>query len=231
MENYKVNNYVLGRLLWGDGEELKCKILQTDAGISRDALVVETPSGDQAIMLESSVIKRYEELLPTPGPWFVEDNSITDEDGYLIAYVAPFGNVNTISRYGFDHNIADATLIAATPDLFDACQKVLTLNEDGSNREEILERAKNAIEKATGKDKEKPNYIKNCLDGLTNAIKKDEDYAWTWHCNIAMPIQDEGISNRYANEAAASVMKHIFDVDITKSEYYKAFDWNKNDDN
>lgn len=226
MENYKVNNYVLGRLLWGDGEELKCKILQIDAGISRDALVVETPSGGQAIMLESSVIKRYEELLPTLGPWFVEDNSITDEDGYLIAYVAPFANVNTIARYGFDHNIADATLIAAIPDLFDACQKILTLNEDGSNREEILKQAENAIKKATNGNK--TNYISNCLTGLTNAIKKDDDYAWTWHCNIAMPIHDEGISHQQANEAAASIMKHIFNVDVTKSDYWKLFDWTKN---
>lgn len=56
---YKINDYVLGRLLWGDGEVLKCKILKLDAGISRDAIIVETPTGDHAIMLESSIIGIY----------------------------------------------------------------------------------------------------------------------------------------------------------------------------
>jgi len=230
MENYKVNDYVLGRLLWGDGEELKCKILQIDAGISRDAVVVEKPSGDQAIMLESSIIKKYEELTTTPAPWFLEDDgSIVDQDGYLIAHTTPFANVNTVSRYGFTFNITDGRLIAAAPDLLNACQKALTLNDDGSNREEVFNQLKDAIKKAT--DKSEINYTKICFDGLKNAIKQDDDYAWTWFCNIAMPMQDQGITHQKANESAASIMKLFFDVDITKFDYYKAFDWNESDDN
>lgn len=221
MENYKVNDYVLGKTLWGDGEELKCKIIETDAHISRDAVIVETASGNREIMLESSITKKYEKLTPTPGSWTLEEDngSIVDQDGYLIAYAAPFANVNTISRYGFTFNITDGKLIAAAPDLLNACQKALTLNEDGSNREEIFSQLKDAIKKAT--DQTEINYTKICLDGLTNAIKKDEDYAWTWYCNINMPMQDEGVSFYHASIASAHIMKHIFDVDITKSDYWK----------
>lgn len=62
---------------------------------------------------------------------------------------------------------------------------------------------------------------KTAFELLKNAIQKDEDYAWTWHCNIAMPFIDQGGTHEQANKAAADFMKIAFDVDVTKFDYYQ----------
>ena len=62
---------------------------------------------------------------------------------------------------------------------------------------------------------------KDAMDHLRNKFKKDPEYAWSWHCNIAMASYDEGLSKPKANKAAARFMKNCFDVDTSKSEYYK----------
>lgn len=56
---------------------------------------------------------------------------------------------------------------------------------------------------------------------------KDADYAWSWHCNIAMPFYDalpEGEPDRHAraNRGAGRVMRHVFDVD-TMTQYNTDF--------
>lgn len=56
---------------------------------------------------------------------------------------------------------------------------------------------------------------------LAQAINSDEAYAWSWHCNIAMPIMDElGCSHLEANKAAARVMQTVFSVDMTKHPHF-----------
>ena len=54
---------------------------------------------------------------------------------------------------------------------------------------------------------------------------QDEEMAWGWHCNIAMPIWDScmdgKITHESANRAAANVMQHLFQVDITKTDNWK----------
>ena len=56
---------------------------------------------------------------------------------------------------------------------------------------------------------------------LTQAINSDPEYAWGWHCNLAMPIKDEiGCSHLDANKAAARIMQTIFSVDTTKNKYF-----------
>ena len=65
--------------------------------------------------------------------------------------------------------------------------------------------------------------MKENLDALKFAMKDDPDYAWAWHCNVAMPIKDSiGCSHKDANVAAARVMQHLFEVDITKMKEYQA---------
>ena len=54
---WAVGDTVNGSILWGDGSIMKCKIYKLDAGISRDAFIVETPSGDHAVMLLQSVVE------------------------------------------------------------------------------------------------------------------------------------------------------------------------------
>jgi hypothetical protein len=55
-------------------------------------------------------------------------------------------------------------------------------------------------------------------------IQASEDYAWTWHCCIAVSMQDEGVSHQTSNKAAARFMKLAFDVDVTKFSEWKAFE-------
>ncbi|QUT04030.1 hypothetical protein KFK14_12825 [Sphingobium phenoxybenzoativorans] len=53
------------------------------------------------------------------------------------------------------------------------------------------------------------------------ALMADPEYAWGWHCNLAMPILDAiGCSHQQANEAAAHLMQHLWSVDITMFEQY-----------
>lgn len=67
---------------------------------------------------------------------------------------------------------------------------------------------------------------------LTEQLKEDPEYAWSWHCNIAMGIfdrVDNQISHRKSNEIAASMMKSFFDIDITTNPSYETTVPNWND--
>jgi len=56
---------------------------------------------------------------------------------------------------------------------------------------------------------------------LKHAIRRDDSYAWSWHCGIAMAFVDEaGVAHATANRAAARFMQMCFDVDVTKSEQW-----------
>ena len=64
--------------------------------------------------------------------------------------------------------------------------------------------------------------IKPAFDAIAAAVKADPDYAWSWHCNVAMPSVDEGMDRAAANRAAARFMHIAFDVDTSKSPYFTA---------
>ena len=51
------------------------------------------------------------------------------------------------------------------------------------------------------------------IDFLKTQLQADEDYAWAWHCNIAMPMNDAGVDYNKANRIAANIMSIIFNVD------------------
>lgn len=59
---------------------------------------------------------------------------------------------------------------------------------------------------------------------LTQAMTDDPEYAWSVHCNVAVPIRDElggGLASQaIANRAAARVISHLFGVDMTQHEYF-----------
>lgn len=60
---------------------------------------------------------------------------------------------------------------------------------------------------------------------LEQLVRSDPEYAWTIHCNLAVPIMDSvGCTHEQANKAAARIMHHWFKVDITKHPHwgYKA---------
>ena len=55
--------------------------------------------------------------------------------------------------------------------------------------------------------------IKEAISALDKAMQSDPDYAWSWHCNIAMAMQDEGVDREKANKGAARFMQLAFGVD------------------
>ena len=58
------------------------------------------------------------------------------------------------------------------------------------------------------------------FDILRQEMIDDDDYAWGWHCNIAVPFMDEGGTHEAANKAAARAMYNIFSIDTSKNRHY-----------
>ena len=63
--------------------------------------------------------------------------------------------------------------------------------------------------------------INKAYDTIKKWINEDPEYAWAWHCNIAMPMQDEGCSYDLANRGTARVMSMLFGVDTSKNKNYR----------
>lgn len=61
---------------------------------------------------------------------------------------------------------------------------------------------------------------KHAMAALTEAMKADPEYAWSWHCNIAMVAVDAGAPHQEANERAAGFMRTAFDVDTRSSPHF-----------
>lgn len=57
---------------------------------------------------------------------------------------------------------------------------------------------------------------KEAFDTLKQAIQEDSEYAWSWHCNIAMMAKDAGASHKVGNDGAARFMQLCFGVDTQK---------------
>ncbi len=50
------------------------------------------------------------------------------------------------------------------------------------------------------------------MDHLSQAMKDDPSYAWSWHCIVACLLLDEGVPHDRANDRASSFMKLAFGV-------------------
>ena len=53
---------------------------------------------------------------------------------------------------------------------------------------------------------------------LTRQMHRDTEYAWTWHCNLAMAAYDEGLEHHAANRAAGRFMSSLFRLNTTQLE-------------
>ena len=53
---------------------------------------------------------------------------------------------------------------------------------------------------------------------LTRQMHRDTEYAWTWHCNLAIAAYDEGLEHHAANRAAGRFMNSLFRLDTTRLE-------------
>jgi hypothetical protein len=61
---------------------------------------------------------------------------------------------------------------------------------------------------------------------LSAAVSQDSEYAWSIHCNLAMPIMDElKCTHEQANKAAARIMSHWFQMDMTKHPHWITMGW------
>ena len=57
------------------------------------------------------------------------------------------------------------------------------------------------------------DVVPKALAALSSAMQSDPDFAWTWHCNIAMTAQDAGAPHDRSNVWAANFMQRAFGVD------------------
>lgn len=62
------------------------------------------------------------------------------------------------------------------------------------------------------------------LAELQAALKADEDYAWTWLCNLACIGIDAGGTHESSNRRAAMFLRAAFDVDVRTQEHWKQFE-------
>jgi hypothetical protein len=53
----------------------------------------------------------------------------------------------------------------------------------------------------------------NALYNLKYEMQSDSDYAWSWHCAVAVCFKDEGGTHEASNKAAARFMKLAFDAE------------------
>ena len=60
-------------------------------------------------------------------------------------------------------------------------------------------------------------HVPESMATVSNAIRNDPGYAWTWHCNIAMAAVDEGVDHMTANKLAARFLMILTGVDTTKN--------------
>lgn len=58
-----------------------------------------------------------------------------------------------------------------------------------------------------------PEDVPSALSVLSDSMKSDPDYAWSWHCNVAMTAKDAGAPHDRANVWAANFMSRAFGVD------------------
>lgn len=59
--------------------------------------------------------------------------------------------------------------------------------------------------------------IKNPFELLKEQIHSDPEYAWAWHCKLAMSIKDSiKVSHSTANKTGADLMSYLFEYDIRK---------------
>ena len=63
-------------------------------------------------------------------------------------------------------------------------------------------------------------HVPESMATVTNAIRNDPSYAWSWHCNIAMAAMDEGVNHMAANKLAARFLMILTGVDTTKNPHF-----------
>ena len=89
----------------------------------------------------------------TPGPWAVEIGPGRPEDGTVVEVLSKSGECIADVYVAADSHVADADLIAAAPDLYDALEAMLEADdaEDFEAFSVAIVAARAALAKARGK--------------------------------------------------------------------------------
>ena len=105
------------------------------------------------------------------------------------------------------------------PDIFEATYERAAHVQNPAEIEHVAgDVSKNGAESNTSTQQPAPN----AMQSLTAALKGDPEYAWAWHCNLAMPIMDNAkVSHRVANITAARLMQHLFGIDTEKHPHFE----------
>lgn len=70
---------------------------------------------------------------------------------------------------------------------------------------------------------EENNKTVSIFEPIETLIRRDHEYAWAWHCNIAMAIFDSGIVGHHkSNLCAAAVMERLFGVNTEQFEEFRS---------
>ena len=59
--------------------------------------------------------------------------------------------------------------------------------------------------------------VEDAITVLKAAMQNESDIAWSWHCNVAVAMQDEGVSHKVSNAGATRFMQNAFGVDTSKA--------------
>jgi hypothetical protein len=60
---------------------------------------------------------------------------------------------------------------------------------------------------------------KEAVEHLSKVMQEDPEYAWGWHCNIAMAAFDEGLDHEHSNKAAGRFMHMCFGVNTINNDH------------
>ena len=63
--------------------------------------------------------------------------------------------------------------------------------------------------------------VTDAFNVLQKYMQDDKDYAWSWHCNIAMVAVDAGANHIEANIRTGDFMRRCFGVDTKTFPEYK----------
>ena len=92
---------------------------------------------------------------------------------------------------------------------------IATLNLDAVKLREYITSATANLVAIDRDELEGLKTVAHAVSVLSKAMLDDPDFAWSWHCNIAMPIVDASggaIGHADANKLATALMRHLFGV-------------------
>ena len=105
--------------------------------------------------------------------------------------------------------------------------KHASFRRDGSTLETMMEAAdeitslREQLEIAKKDGERAAITVSDAFNVLQKYLQDDEDYAWSWHCNIAMNAVDAGAPHLEANVVTAGFMRRCFGIDTQHLKQYK----------